>query len=141
MGGLLPVATFTGNGIMSFEDKQKMFKPMPSGGGGLTHIASVKRYSRFGAIIYEIPNNESLQGVFLLKAGNGLNPTPTLTRLVNNNIAGRIFYKMTDTTMDLFYKAPDTDMGPQDIFQTIIGTPIYKAYNGSVEDMTELAVS
>ena len=126
---------------MSFGDKQKMFKSMPSSGGGLTHIASVNRYDRLGVIIYNIPNNESAQGMFLLKAGNGLYPTPTLTKLVGNNMAGKILYKMTDTTMDLFYKAPNVDIGPKDIFQTIIGTPIYTTYNGSTENMTELAVS
>lgn len=141
VGGLLPMATLTGNGLMSLEDKQNMFKSMPTSGGKLIQIASVKRYARFGAVIYNIPNNQATQGVFLLKAGNGLTPTPTLIRLLGDNIAGSILYKMTDTTMDLFYKTPTNDIGPQDIFQTITGTPIYTTYNGSAEEMTELSVS
>lgn len=36
---------------------------------------------------------------------------------------------------------PTNDVGPQDIFQTITGTPIYTTYNGSAEEMTELSVS
>ena len=141
VGGLLPMATLTGNGLMSLEDKQRMFKSMPTSEGILIQIASVKRYTRFGAVIYNIPNNQVTQGIFLLKAGNGLTPTPTLIRLLGDNIAGSILYKMTDTTMDLFYKTPTNDIGPQDIFQTIIGTPTYTAYKGSIEDMTELSVS
>ena len=104
------MATLTGNGLMSLEDKQNMFKSMPTSGGKLIQIASVKRYTRFGAVIYNIPNNQVTQGVFLLKAGNGLTPTPTLIRLLGDNIAGSILYKMTDTTMDLFYKPQQTTL-------------------------------
>lgn len=64
VGGLLPMATLTGNGLMSLEDKQNMFKSMPTSGGKLIQIASVKRYTRFGAVIYNIPNNQVTQGIF-----------------------------------------------------------------------------
>lgn len=141
VGELLPMATLTGNGLMSFEDKRKMFKPMPTSGGGLTHIAKIDQFKRYGAVIYVMPNNERSQGLFILKAGNSKTINPSLVRLCGDKINGKIYYKITGSTMDIYYKSSNSDSGPQDIFQTIIGTPTYTAYEGSIEDMTELAVS
>lgn len=141
VGGLLPTATLKENGLMSFADKQKMFKSMPTSGGGLTHIAQVVQYQRYGAAIYVIPNNEKLPGLFLLKAGNSSSINPTLVRLYGGNMNGKIYYKITGSTLDLYYKASNSDVGPQDIFQTIVGTPAYTTYSGTIEDMTELVVS
>ena len=141
MGGLLPAATLKGKGLMSHEDKQTMFKPMRSSGGQLTHIAQVAQYQRYGAAIYVIPNNEQPLGLFLLKAGNGSSIYPTIVRLYGGRMNGKIYYKMTGSTLDLYYKSPEKDSGPQDIFQTIIGTPAYTTYSGTIEDMTELVIS
>lgn len=126
---------------MSFEDKQKMFKLMPTSGGGLTHIAKIDQFERYGAVIYVIPNNERSQGLFILKAGNSKTINPSLVRLCGDKINGKIYYKITGSTIDIYYKSSNSDSGPQDIFQTIIGTPTYTAYKGSIEEMTELAVS
>lgn len=141
VGGLLPTATLKENGLMPFEDKQKMFKSMPTSGGGLTHIAQVVQYKRYGAAIYVIPNNENLPGLFLLKAGNSSSINPTLVRLYGGKMNGKIYYKITGSTLDLYYKAANSDTGPQDIFQTIVGTPAYTTYSGTIEDMTELVIS
>lgn len=140
--GLLPTATLKENGLMSFKDKQTTFKSMPTSGGGLTHIAQVEQNNRYGAAIYVIPNNENLSGLFLLKAGNnssGINPT--LIRIYGGKMNGKIYYKITGSTLDLYYKSSDSDTGPQDIFQTIIGTPEYTTYKGTIDDMTELVIS
>lgn len=141
VGGLLPAATLEENGLMSFEDKKRMFKSMPTSGGGLTHIAHVAQYKRYGAAIYVIPNNENPLGLFLLKAGNSSSINPTLVRLYGGGMNGKIYYKITGSTLDLYYKSANTDTGPQDIFQTIVGTPAYTTYSGTIEDMTELVTS
>ena len=126
---------------MSFEDKRNMFKSMPTGGGEVIHIAQVLQYKRYGAAIYVIPNNQNSLGLFLLKAGNSSTINPTLVRLYGGKMNGKIYYKITGSTLNLYYKAADSDTGPQDIFQTIIGTPAYTTYSGTVEDMTELVIS
>ena len=141
MEELLPEATLSKKGVMSFKDKQKMFKSLPTSGGGLIHVATVKEYTRFGAIIYNIPNNRAKEGMFFLKSGNSGTPMPNLIKLYGDKMAGKIYYKMTGTTMDIYYKSPNIDTGPQDIFQTIIGTPIYTTYTGTIDDMIELAIS
>lgn len=141
MEELLPTATLKENGLMSFEDKQKTFKSMTTSGGGLTHIAQVEQYKRYGAAIYVIPNNENLSGLFLLTAGNSSSINPKLVRLYGGKMSGKIYYKITGSTLDLYYKASNFDTGPQDIFQTIVGTSSYTTYSGTIEDMTELVIS